>query len=65
MEETKFEKYESEVYTVSDVQDILNISKTLAYEIVKQNLFPVIKIRTSIRIPKKGFHEWIDSHNKL
>ena len=31
-----------EVYTVADIQKILKISKNVAYDLIKENLFPVI-----------------------
>ena len=40
----KRESIASEVYTVAEIQKILNISKNVAYDLVKENLFPVIKI---------------------
>ena len=51
----------SEVYTVNDIQKILKISKNVAYDLVKENLFPVIKIKSVFRIPKKSFNEWLDN----
>jgi len=56
----KYNTIQSAVYTVAEIQEILKISRRSAYELVKQNLFPVIKIKTSIRIPKKGFNEWLN-----
>lgn len=50
----------SEVYTVNDIMDILNIGKNTAYDLIKQERFPVIKIKSVFRIPKKGFEEWIN-----
>ena len=52
---------ESEVYTVDDIREKLNVSKNVAYELIKQDLFPVIKIKTVFRIPKKGFDNWLNS----
>ena len=51
----KKESIPSEVYTVAEIQKILNISKNVAYDLVKENLFPVIKIKSVFRIPKKVF----------
>lgn len=50
-----------EVYTVADIQKILKISKNVAYDLIKENLFPVIKIKSVFRIPKKSFYEWLDN----
>jgi len=57
------ERVYSEVYTVKEIQEKLNISKNLAYELAKQNLFPVIKIRSTFRIPKKTFDAWLLQEN--
>ena len=57
----KRESISSEVYTVAEIQKILNISKNVAYDLIKENLFPVIKIKSVFRIPKKSFHEWLDN----
>lgn len=56
---------EPKVYSVSDIKDILGISRTKAYEYVKtvykeQRPFRVIKIGDNYRIPKAGF-DIIDS----
>ena len=48
-------------YTVDEIQDILEISRTTAYKLVKQNLFRSVRIGGSIRISKKSFDAWLDS----
>ena len=53
-------------YSVSDVQKALHISRTKAYEFVKetyekQSPFKVVRIGTSIRVPKADFCEWLIS----
>lgn len=48
------------VYTVKDIQDILKISKTSAYALVKSNAFPVKHIGYSIRISKEAFEKWLN-----
>ena len=52
---------ERAVYNVSDIMEILNIGKNTAYELIKQDGFPVIKIKSTYRIPKKAFHNWLDN----
>jgi len=49
----------SEVYKVADIMEKLDISKNLAYDLVKQGDFPVIRIKSAYRIPKKSFDEWL------
>ena len=58
MEASKFEK---RVYSVDEIQDILSIGKTAAYNLVKQKLFHVVRIGGTIRISKKSFDEWLDN----
>ncbi len=52
------------VYTVAEIQAMLNISKELAYRFVgkayqSQDPFIVLKIGTTYRIPKESFDRWI------
>ena len=48
------------VYTVEEIQNILCISRTTAYGLVKKNLFHFVRIGGNIRISKKSFDEWLD-----
>lgn len=48
-------------YTVDEIQDILGIGRTAAYNLVKQNQFRSVRIGGSIRISKKSFDAWLDS----
>lgn len=41
-------------------QDILGISRTSAYNLVKKKVFHSVRIGGSIRISKKSFDEWLD-----
>ena len=54
-------KYDKRVYTVNEIQDILGIGRTSAYNLVNQNLFHVVRVGGSIRISKKSFDEWLDN----
>ena len=47
-------------YTVDEIQDILGISRTSAYNLVKKKVFHSVRIGGSIRISKKSFDEWLD-----
>ena len=49
------------VYTVDEIQDILGIARTTAYNLVKRNVFRSVRIGGSIRISKKSFDAWLDS----
>lgn len=57
--------YEKRVYTVDEIQDILCISKTTAYALVKQSLFRCIKIGGHYRISKKSFDDWLDRQTEI
>lgn len=46
-------------YKVDEIQSILQLSRTKTYEIVNQNLFPIIRIGKTIRIPAEPFEEWV------
>ena len=48
------------VYTVEEIAREARISRTAAYELVKKGLFPVIRVGSSIRIPRKSFDAWLD-----
>jgi len=55
---------EKQVYMVSDIVDILGISKSKAYDFVRDaykngDSFRVIKIAGTYRIPKKNFDQWL------
>ncbi len=56
---TKIE--EKRIYTVEEIAKILNISKTFAYTLVKENHFKSVKIGAAIRISKKSFDKWLDA----
>ena len=45
--------------TVIDVAEVLGISRTGAYELVRQEGFPTLSIGKRIVIPKEEFVRWI------
>ena len=53
-------QFDKRTYTVDEIQDILGISRTSAYNLVKKNAFRSVRIGGSIRISKKSFDEWLD-----
>lgn len=52
---------ESRTYKVEDIAAMLNISRTSAYNIVKEGHFKVVRVGNAIRISKKSFDEWLDA----
>lgn len=53
---------QSEVYTVKDIQQILSISRTTAYQLMASPPFPILKIGKTYRVSKVVFDSWL--HNK-
>ena len=53
-------RFDKRTYTVDEIQDILGISRTSAYNLVKKKAFHSVRIGGSIRISKKSFDEWLD-----
>ncbi len=49
------------VYTVKEIQEMLNISRTAAYALMHRGLFPVVQIGRSIRIPAEKFDAWFEN----
>ena len=53
-------QFDKRTYTVDEIQDILGISRSSAYILVKKEYFRCVRIGGSIRISKKSFDEWLD-----
>ncbi len=49
------------IMTVPDVGGIMGISKVKAYELVKTDGFPIIKVGRRITIPKPAFERWLNN----
>lgn len=52
---------ELRTYTVEQIAAILNIGRTTAYHLVKQENFKIVRIGNAIRISKKSFDEWLEN----
>jgi len=50
-------------YSVDEVREILNVSRSKAYDICKSNVFKVIHIGRVMRVSKVSFDLWLDSEN--
>ncbi len=54
---------ERRVYTVSEIAEILGISRNAAYDFVKSEKgFATVRIGKSIRIPIESFDNWLNEH---
>lgn len=54
-------QFDKRTYTVDEIQDILSISRTSAYNLVKTNAFKSVRVGGHIRISKKSFDDWLDA----
>lgn len=48
-------------YSVPEIAEILQISRSKAYALCKRSLFKTVKIGKYIRISKMSFDSWLDS----
>ena len=52
---------EKRTYSIEEIQQILDISRSTAYLLIKRNLFKSVKVGKQIRISKKSFDELLDA----
>ena len=52
---------EKRCYTVKDLQEMLDVSRSTVYKLLRQNEFRWIQLEGGgYRISKKSFDEWLD-----
>lgn len=56
----------SRVYNAAEIRTILGISKAATYDLInkayrEKDLFQVIRIGKSLRVPKESFDKWFNS----
>lgn len=54
---------EKRAYCVNDIADILDISRSSAYALVRQGHFKTVRIGTAIRISRASFDKWLDTQD--
>lgn len=52
---------DKKTYSVLEIADILQISKSKAYELCKQPDFKVVRLGRTIRISKASFDDWLNN----
>lgn len=52
---------EKRVYTVDEIQDILGVSKTTTYRLIRSGVFHSVRVGGQHRISKKSFDAWLDN----
>lgn len=67
MRESKFKNYDDLPLTLTaqEVGEALGISRAAAYELVRSNGFPRIRIGTRILVPKDKFIQWINEQTEV
>lgn len=51
-------------YSVQEIAEILQISKSMAYSLCKDAPFKTVKVGKYVRISKPSFDAWLDSVNQ-
>lgn len=54
---------EKRTYSVQEIADILQISRSMAYNLCRQSLSKTVKVGKYVRISKSSFDDWLDSKN--
>lgn len=52
---------EKRTYSVQEIAGILQISRSMAYNLCRQPLFKTVKVGKYIRVSKPSFDDWLDS----
>ncbi|MDF2854247.1 MAG: Prophage LambdaBa04, binding protein [Neobacillus sp.] len=53
------------VLNVKDIMEILGIGKRIAYELMDQQGFPVVRIGRLKKVNRDAFFNWIDQQGKV
>lgn len=53
------------VYNATEMAEVLGISRSYAYQLIKQKKVPVIEIGNKLMVPKKQLQRWIDGELEL
>ena len=48
-------------YSVQEIADILQISRSMAYVLCRKSLFKAVRVGKYVRISKPSFDAWLDS----
>ena len=67
MRESKFKSYQDLPLTLTapEVGEVLGISRASAYELVRSDGFPRMKVGKRILIPRDKFIQWIDENTEV
>jgi len=51
---------EKMVFDVNDIQELLGIGRDAAYQLCRSGSFRVLKVGSSLKIPKESFLRWLE-----
>lgn len=52
---------EKRTYSVQEIAEILQIRRSMAYNLCSQSLFKTVRVGKYVRVSKPSFDEWLDS----
>ena len=52
---------EKRTYSVQEIADILQIRRSMAYNLCQLSLFKVVRVGKYVRVSKPSFDEWLDT----
>lgn len=53
------------VYSIQEVADLLGISRSYAYELVRNGTIPALELGKKRVIPKEKFKQWVNGKGEL
>ena len=59
---TNNKEYDIVIYTVTDIQSILHLGKTRAYELMRSDGFPSMKLNNRLYVTKPNFEKWLEKN---
>ncbi|WP_317317288.1 helix-turn-helix domain-containing protein [Longibaculum muris] len=57
-------EYEKRVYTPEEIQDILGVSRTTIYQLIKSKVFHSVRVGGQYRISKRSFDKWLEESDE-
>ena len=52
---------ESKIYTIAEICDMLKISRSFAYQMLKEGQIPSVRLGSRVIIPKAKFDTWLEN----
>ena len=54
----------NQLLTYKDLQDILHVGKNRAYELMKSDCFPTIRINNRMYVNRDRLYQWIEDYTQ-